>query len=150
MTSERKDPIEVLLIEDNEGDILLTQETFENISSPVNLHVVKDGEQAIAFIMKEAPYEDAVSPDMILLDLNIPKINGFDILHKIKSTPTLKQIPIIVLSTSNKEKDVLDSYKNYVNCYITKPVDLNEFSEIIQYIEQFWFQTVKLPTLVNK
>lgn len=150
MAVKKQDTINVLLVEDNEGDILLTRETFAEIESPVNLHVVKDGEEAISFMMKEEQFSDAITPDLILLDLNIPKVNGFDILQKIKKTPNLKLIPIIVLSTSNKDKDILDSYKNYVNCYITKPVDLNEFAEIIQNIEKFWFKTVKLPTLLDK
>jgi len=146
----KQDTINVLLVEDNEGDILLTKETFAEIESPVNLHVVKDGEDAMAFLMKEGDFQDAITPDIILLDLNIAKISGFDILQKIKATPHLKLIPVIVLSTSNKDKDILDSYKNYVNCYITKPVDLDEFAEIIQNIEKFWFKTVKLPTLMDK
>ena len=150
MDDQNQSTLDVLLIEDNEGDVLLTQETMNEINSPVNLHIAKDGEKALSRMMKEGEFQDAETPDLILLDLNIPKVNGFDILKKAKSTPSLKHIPIIVLSTSNKDKDVLDSYQQYVNCYITKPVDLEEFATIIYNIEQFWFRTVKLPTTIYK
>lgn len=141
--------IHILLVEDNEGDILLTQEAFEDAKLVNRLSVVKDGKAAIDFLTKIGESENERLPDLLLLDVNLPKVNGHEVLQFIKSNEKLKHLPVIMLTTSSSEKDILLSYRNYVNCYITKPVDVGTFLEVISKIENFWVSIVKLPTKVS-
>ncbi|MEP6674667.1 MAG: response regulator [Ferruginibacter sp.] len=137
--------IHILLVEDNEGDIMLTTEALEEGRIANKISIARDGRQAIDFLEKKGIYENAELPDLILLDINLPKKNGHEVLHYIKSSQHLRQIPVIMLTTSCSEKDILESYKNYVNCYITKPVDVNEFMNAVTKIEDFWIHIVNLP-----
>ena len=137
--------VEILLVEDNPGDIRLTQEALKDSKIRNNLSVVRDGEEALSFLRREGNYGSVPRPDLILLDLNLPRIDGREVLEKIKTDDTLKRIPVVVLTTSDDEKDILASYNLHANCYITKPVDLNRFVEIVKSIEGFWFQIVRLP-----
>lgn len=139
-------PIEILLVEDNEGDVYLTKRTFKDAKIFNNLHVAMDGEQALAMLKKEPPYADQVSPDLILLDINLPKLSGREVLEEIKNSEELKRIPVIILSGSDSTKDIQDMYGLYANSYITKPVDLAQFNEVAKSIEEFWLGIVKLPT----
>lgn len=139
--------IEILLVEDNPGDVRLTQEAFKTGKVHNTLHVVWDGEEAMAFLNREGDYKDAPRPDIILLDLNLPKKDGREVLKDIKSDENLKSIPVVVLTTSSAEEDILKSYNLHANCYITKPVDLDKFLTIVQYIEDFWLSIVKLPRI---
>jgi len=138
--------IHILLVEDNEGDILLTKEALEDAKIHVKLSVVKDGKEAIDFINKQGKYTAAELPDLLLLDVNLPKKNGHEVLQYIKSNENLKHIPVIMLTTSSSEKDINLAYNNYVSCYITKPVDVNDFLGVVTTIENFWISIVKLPT----
>jgi CheY-like chemotaxis protein len=138
-------PIHILLAEDNEGDILLTKEAFADSKILAKLSVVKDGKEAIDFICHKDKYAGSDSVDLILLDINLPKKNGHEVLQFIKGNDQLKQIPVIMLTTSAFEKDVLLSYKNFVNCYITKPIEVDNFLDVITKIENFWITIVKLP-----
>lgn len=140
-----KNKAKILLVEDNEGDILLTKEAFSEADLSNEISVVKDGQQAIKYLNKEAGFENEKTPDIILLDLNIPKINGLDVLKIIKSDPFLKMIPVIILSTSNSEKDILQSYERHANCYLTKPVNFSNFTMLIQMVTDFWMSVVQLP-----
>ncbi|HHS95638.1 MAG TPA: response regulator [Phaeodactylibacter sp.] len=142
-------PINILLVEDNPGDVRLTQEAFNECQSSIGLEVIMDGLEALHYLRKEGKYADAVAPDLILLDLNLPKKSGIEILQEVKSSPELKRIPVIILSTSNAEQDIIRSYDLHVNGYINKPVDFDRFFEIIQQIEQFWLKTVVLPNMVH-
>lgn len=139
--------IDILLVEDNPADIRLTQELFKESKIKNNLFVAKDGEEAILFLKKQGTFSDVPRPDLILLDLNLPKKDGREVLAEIKSDGDLKLIPVIVLTTSNAEMDIFKSYDLYANCYINKPVDLDEFIRVIRSIEDFWFTIVKLPTI---
>ena len=139
-------PIHILLVEDNEGDIVLTKEAFEDSRILIDMSVVKDGKQAMDFLNKEGPFAEAGRPDIILLDVNLPKRNGHEVLQYIKTTEALKQIPVIMLTTSSSANDINQSYKNYANCFITKPVEVQEFLNVVATIEQFWILIVKLPT----
>lgn len=139
------DGVEILLVEDNPGDIRLTQEAFKDSKLNNNLSVAKDGVEALAYLRREAPYENAPRPDIILLDLNLPRMDGRELLAIIKEDAALKRIPVVILTTSDDEKDVLATYNLHANCYITKPVDLYRFGEIVKNIEGFWLQIVKLP-----
>lgn len=138
--------INILLVEDNEGDIMLTKEALEESKIPIQLSVVKDGKEAIDFLNKQGKYPDADSPDLLLLDVNLPKKNGHEVLQYIKGNENLKQIPVIMLTTSSSEKDINLSYNNHANCYITKPADVNEFLTAVAAIENFWVSIVQLPT----
>ncbi len=137
--------IEILLVEDNNGDVWLTKEAFKDSDKNINIEVVVDGEQALEYLQKRAPYEQRVKPDLILLDLNLPKWDGREVLKKIKSDDELKHIPVIVLTTSNAQHDVRSCYGSHANCFITKPVDYDSFFEIIKNIETFWLNTAVLP-----
>lgn len=148
MTSNKR-TINILLIEDNPGDVRLTQEAFKEGRMSVDLNVVMDGVEAIKFLNRRDGYEDSVTPDLILLDLNLPKMDGREVLEEIKSDQALKRIPVVVLTTSNAEQDVLKSYNLHVNCYINKPVDFDKFFDIIQKIEDFWLSTAILPTMMR-
>ncbi len=136
---------EILLIEDNEGDIELTKEAFEEAKFRNNLHVVMDGEAAVDYLYKRKPYENVPTPDIVLLDLNLPGTDGRDVLDVIKQDDELKQIPTIILTSSAADKDVIDSYNLYANCYIVKPVNAIKFIEVVQRVENFWVEIVCLP-----
>jgi len=140
------DSIQILLVEDNEGDILLIKEAFEESRILNSIRTVTDGEKAIHYLEKKGSYEDAITPDLILLDVNLPRKSGHEVLTYIKNSPHLKQIPVVMLTTSSAEIDITKSYKNHANCYITKPVDVDDFLHAITKIENFWIQLVKLPS----
>jgi len=138
-------PIEVLLVEDSPGDVRLTREAFKDAKVHINLHVASDGNEAMAFLLRKEGYASVPRPDLILLDLNLPKKDGREVLTEIKESPTLKSIPVVILTTSASEADILRSYRLHANCYITKPVGLNGFLEVIKSIDSFWLSVVKLP-----
>ncbi|MEW6584641.1 MAG: response regulator [Nitrospirota bacterium] len=138
-------PIEILLVEDNPGDVRLTMEALKEAKVSNYLHVVYDGAEAIGFLRREGEYVKAPRPDLILLDLNLPKKDGREVLAEIKADESLKRIPVVVLTTSQSEKDILKSYNLHANCYVTKPVDLERFLEVVKSIEDFWLTVVKLP-----
>lgn len=138
--------IHILLVEDNEGDIELTKEALDESKIKNSMSVVRDGWEAIQYLEKKEGYEDVVAPNLVLLDINLPKLNGHKVLKHIKNHPDLKQIPVIMLTTSSDESDVIKSYENYSNCYITKPVEINRFLEVIASIEHFWISIVQLPS----
>jgi len=133
------------LVEDNEGDILLTREALEEAKIVNRISVAYDGIEALEFLKKRAPFGDGETPDLILLDINLPRMDGTEVLGIIKNDPDLRRIPVIMLTTSSSEKDILVSYDNHANCYITKPVDLERFMEVVRTIEDFWISIVKLP-----
>ena len=137
--------IKILLVEDNPGDIRLTQEVFKEGKMKNELSVVMDGEEAIAYLKKTGKYKDVTTPDLILLDLNLPKKDGREVLAEIKRDKTLASIPVIVLTTSSAEEDIAITYLNHANCFITKPVDFNQFIKVVKAIEDFWLTIVKLP-----
>ena len=138
-------PMEILLVEDNPGDVRFTAEVLKEAEVRNNLSVAKDGVEAIAFLRRQGQYLDAPRPDLILLDLNLPKKDGREVLAEIKADESLKRIPVVVLTTSQAEQDIIRSYSLYANCYITKPVDLDQFIRVVQSIEDFWLTIVKLP-----
>lgn len=138
-------PIELLLVEDNPGDVRLTMEALKENKMRNKLHVVEDGVEALAFLRQEGKYADAPCPDLILLDLNLPKKDGREVLTEIKTDENLKRIPVVVLTTSQAEEDILKVYNLNANCYITKPVDLEQFIKVVKSIEDFWLTIVKLP-----
>jgi len=138
-------PIEILLVEDNPGDVRLTQEALKEGKVLNELNVVMDGIEALNYLRKTGKYADAVIPDIILLDLNLPKKDGREVLAELKADPKLRRIPVVVLTTSKAEEDVLRSYDLHANCYITKPVDLEQFIEVVKAVEDYWFTVVKLP-----
>jgi CheY-like chemotaxis protein len=137
--------IEVLLVEDSPGDVRLTREAFKNAKVHVNLHVAADGTEAMAFLRREGKYADAPRPDLILLDLNLPKKDGREVLKEIKESPALKSIPVVILTTSASDVDILRSYLLHANCYISKPVDLSGFLKVVKSIDEFWLSVVTLP-----
>jgi len=139
------EPIEILLVEDNPGDVRLTQEVLNDGKVRNNMSVVKDGMDAVSFLQQTGEYADAPRPDIILLDLNLPKKDGREVLADIKADFDLKNIPVVVLTTSSAEQDVFKAYNLHANCYITKPVDLDQFIRVIRSIEDFWLTIVKLP-----
>jgi CheY-like chemotaxis protein len=138
-------PIEVLLVEDSPGDVRLTREALKEGKIRNNLSHVPDGVEAMAFLRHEGPYTEAPKPDIVLLDLNMPRKDGREVLAEMKADPKLKRIPVVVLTTSEAEQDILKTYDLYANCYITKPVDLDQFISIVRSVENFWLQLVKLP-----
>jgi CheY-like chemotaxis protein len=138
-------PIEILLVEDNPGDVRLTLEALKEGKVRNNLHVAADGMEALAFLRRQGKYAEAPRPDLILLDLNLPKKDGRAVLGEIKLDEALKRIPVVVLTTSRAEEDILRSYDLHANCYITKPVDLERFFTVVKSIEDFWLTVVKLP-----
>ncbi|MBF0154532.1 MAG: response regulator [Magnetococcales bacterium] len=145
MESDAAKPIEILLVEDSPGDVELTREALRDSKLLNCLHVVEDGEEAMAFLRREGRYADAVRPDVVLLDLNLPRKDGREVLEEIKADPDLKSTPVVVLTTSRADEDILRTYQLHANCYITKPVDLNQFFSVVQSVENFWFTVVKLP-----
>src|ERR1700692_454716 len=138
-------PIEVLLVEDSPGDIRLTREAFKDAKVHIHLHVAQDGAEAMAFLKREGKHAKVPRPDLILLDLNLPKKDGREVLAEIKESEALKSIPVVILTTSASEADILRSYRLHANCYITKPVGLEGFLEVIKSIDSFWLSVVKLP-----
>ncbi|MBD2448299.1 response regulator [Nostoc sp. FACHB-152] len=138
-------PIEVLLVEDNPGDAELTRIALQDSKISINLNIVEDGVEAMAFLRKQDNYAKKPHPDIVLLDLNLPRKDGREVLAEIKSDEKLKRIPVVVLTTSQSEEDILKAYNLAANCYITKPVDFDQFVKIVQSIENFWFAIVKLP-----
>ena len=139
-------PIEILLVEDNPGDVRLTQEVLKEGKVHNTLNIVENGVQALSFLRKENEYSDAPTPDLLLLDLNLPKKDGREVLLDIKKDPELKKIPVVVLTTSQAEEDILNVYDLNANCYVSKPVDLGQFIDVVKSIEDFWLSIVKLPT----
>lgn len=138
-------PVEILLVEDNPGDIRLIVEVLKEGKVRNSLHVVEDGELALAYLRRQGAYEQSVRPDVILLDLNLPKIDGHGVLEVIKEDDSLKHIPVIVLTTSEADQDILKAYNLHANCYIRKPVNLDDFLTVVRSIENFWLSIVKLP-----
>jgi len=138
-------PVEVLLVEDNPGDVRLTLEALKDGKVNNHLSVVGDGVEALAFLRREEKYADAPRPDLVLLDLNLPKKDGRDVLAEIKKDEDLKRIPVVVLTTSKAEEDILKTYDLHANCYVTKPVDFDQFVMVVKSVEDFWFTVVKLP-----
>jgi CheY-like chemotaxis protein len=138
-------PFEILLVEDNPGDARLTREAFAQSATPRVLHHVRDGEDAMAFLRRQPPHEHAPTPDLILLDLNLPRRDGREVLEDIKSDPALMAIPVLVLTSSEAEEDVLRSYRLHANCFVTKPGDLDELTRVVRGIADFWFGIVRLP-----
>ncbi len=138
-------PIEILLVEDNPGDARLTTDAFKEGRIINNMHVVKDGQEAMDYLNHQGAHAGSVRPDIVLLDLNLPKKSGLEVLKEIKADPQLKTIPVVILTTSASDKDILSAYENYVNCYIRKPVDFNDFLVVVTKIEDFWLSIVKLP-----
>ncbi|MFV9428344.1 MULTISPECIES: response regulator [Rhodococcus] len=145
MTYPPARPVDVLLVEDDPGDELMTREAFEDNKIGNALHVVRDGAEALDFLYRRGDHEGAPRPDLILLDLNLPKYDGRQVLTKIKSDPELSDIPIVVLTTSSAEEDILRSYKLHANAYVTKPVDLDQFIGAVKQIDEFFVQVVRLP-----
>lgn len=140
----------VLLVEDNKGDVLLTKEAFEESGGNHVISVVYDGQEAIRYLEKNEPYTEVDTPNLILLDINLPKINGHDVLKYIKSNSSLKQIPVIMLTTSSSEKDISKSYSNYANCFLTKPNDVTDFFQIIKTVNDFWLNKNQLNHSILK
>jgi CheY-like chemotaxis protein len=134
------------MVEDNPADVRLTREAFKDAKVLNRMHVVEDGEAALAFLRREGKYAHAPRPDLVLLDLNLPKIDGREVLAEIKADANLKRIPVVVLTTSEDQKDILRAYDLHVNAYITKPVDLGQFIKIVEAVEDFWLSVVKLPS----
>jgi chemotaxis family two-component system response regulator Rcp1 len=137
--------VEILMVEDNPGDVRLTQEALKEGKVLNNMHVAEDGVEAMAFLRREGKYADAPRPDVILLDLNLPKKDGREVLAEIKEDPNLRRIPVVVLTVSKAEEDILKTYDLNANCYITKPINLDQFIKVVKSIEQFWLTIVTLP-----
>lgn len=142
-------PIEILLVEDNPGDVILTKGAFSSAKLANNIYVAEDGEEAINFLNKLGDFKDAVTPDIILLDLNLPKKDGIDVLQEIKATPSIQRLPVVILTSSKADQDVLKTYNLHANSYITKPVNLEKFIDVVKAIEDFWFSVVVLPNDVT-
>lgn len=145
VAEDRIKPVEILLVEDNPIDVMVTQEALDTVKVQTNLHVAYDGVEALDFLNRKGKYSEAPRPDIILLDLNLPKKDGREVLAEVKESQTLRRIPIVILTTSKAEEDIFRSYELHANCFITKPVDLDQFVAIVQSIEDFWFCTVTLP-----
>jgi CheY-like chemotaxis protein len=139
-------PVEILLVEDNPGDVRLTVEILNDAKVLNVLNVAEDGVEALAYLHKEGRYADKTRPDLILLDLNLPRKDGREVLAEIKEDPELRSIPVVILTTSMEERDIIKTYDLHANCYITKPINLDQFIEVVKAIENFWLTVVKLPT----
>ena len=146
MANEQLRPIEILLVEDNRGDVLLTKEAFAAAKIWNNIHVVRDGEEALAYLNQTDDYAEAIRPDLVLLDLNLPKIDGREVLDYVKSTDSLKRIPVVVLTSSEAEQDVLKTYDLHANSYVVKPLNFAPFVQVVNAVENFWFSVVTLPS----
>ena len=142
-------PIDILLVEDNPADVRLTQEAFKTTRIRNQIHVVRDGAEAMAFLEQTGRYANSPRPDMILLDLNLPKKDGREVLAQIKHEPEFKRIPVVILTTSNEEEDIAHTYDHHANCFITKPADLDQFLNVVKSIEIFWLSVVQLPNYDN-
>ena len=138
-------PIDILLVEDNPGDVLLVQEAVAETGLAYNIHVVRDGVEAMEYLRKEGKYADVLRPDLVLLDLNLPRKSGREVLAEIKSDENLRSIPVVILTASALEMDVVKAYHEYANCFIIKPINLDQFIKVAQAIQEFWFAMVKLP-----
>ena len=149
MIGERGSPIEVLLIEDSPGDVRLTREAFRTANPSIHLHVASDGVEAMAFLKREGPHSEAPRPDLILLDLNLPRMDGREVLAQIKQHEGLRTIPTVILTTSDAEVDIAKSYQLQANCYLNKPVQLDDFESLVKSINDFWLTEVKLPKQVT-
>ena len=145
MQSEAGEPIEILLAEDNPGDVRLTEKALERGKIVNNLHVTENGVEAMRFLRREGEYADEPQPDLVLLDLNMPRKDGREVLEEMRGDPELRRIPVVVLTSSEAEEDVVRSYELSANAYLTKPVDFEGFVDIIERIEEFWFSVVKMP-----
>ncbi len=143
-------PIIILMIEDNEGDAVLTRELLKEAKVHNVIHLARDGVEAMAFLRKEAPYEGAPTPDLILLDLKMPRMDGHEVLARMKADPRLDCIPVVILTSSEADEDVLRAYKSQASCYVTKPVGLEQFTKIVRSIDDFWLSIVRLPTRLDK
>jgi CheY-like chemotaxis protein len=143
--SQRSRPVEILLVEDNPGDVRLTREALREGKVRNNLYVVSDGVEALEFLRRQGQHTDAARPDLILLDLNLPRKDGREVLQDIKSDPALRHIPVVVLTSSQADQDIIRAYDLHANCYVTKPVDFEQFIHVVRTIENFWFSIVKLP-----
>jgi CheY-like chemotaxis protein len=139
-------PIDILLIEDNPGDVRLTREALKEAKVRNTLQVVQDGEEAMAYLQRVGRYKDATRPDVIFLDLNLPRKTGLEVLKDVKADNDLRRIPIVVITTSSAEQDIIRSYDLHANCYVTKPVDLGQFLEVVKSIDEFWLTIVRLPS----
>ena len=139
------EPATILLVEDNPGDVRLTQEAFTDAAINNDLHVVRDGQEALDFLNRDGDHEDAPRPDLVLLDLNLPKVDGMTVLEEIKTSDSLRRIPVIILTSSEAEEDVVESYENHSNAYLTKPINPDEFLDLVRSFERFWFTLVELP-----
>lgn len=139
-------PVEILLVEDNPGDVRLTREALKEGKIRNNLNVVGDGVEALRYLRREGDYAESVRPDLILLDLNLPKMDGREVLEAVKADPALRLIPVVVLTSSAAEQDIARAYDLHANCYVSKPVDLDQFIHVVKSIEDFWFSIVKLPS----
>jgi CheY-like chemotaxis protein len=146
MSTEEIKPIEVLLVEDDPGDVVLITEAFEDNKVNNRLAVVQDGVEALQYLRREPPFEDATEPDLVLLDLNLPRKDGREVLAEVKADPDLRRIPVVVLTTSKAEEDILRSYDLHANAYVTKPVDFDRFIEVVRQIDEFFVSVVKLPS----
>lgn len=142
---EQVPPAEILLVEDNPGDVRLVQEALRESKIINQVYAVSDGQEALAFLRKQGCYANATRPDMILLDLNLPRKDGREVLSEIKADPDLRRIPVVIVTSSKAEEDILRSYNHHANCYITKPLDLDKFVKVVKAIEDFWVSIVKLP-----
>ncbi|MEI7646050.1 MAG: response regulator [Chloroflexales bacterium] len=142
-------PIEILLVEDNPGDVRLTKEALRDSKVTTRMHVVFDGVQALAFLHREGEYAAVPRPDLILLDLNLPRKSGREVLAEIKGDDDLRRIPVVILTTSQAEQDIIETYNLHANAYVNKPVDLDQFIKVVKSIEDFWFEIVRLPNGVN-
>lgn len=145
MHSNKMKPVEILLVEDNPGDVRLTKEALKESKILNNLNVVYDGVEAMKYLNKEGDYKDRKHPELILLDLNLPKKDGREVLAEIKEQDDLKRIPVVILTTSEADEDIMKTYNLHANCYITKPVDMEQFIKVVKTIGDFWFSIVKLP-----
>jgi CheY-like chemotaxis protein len=145
MTEPDPRAIEVLLIEDDPGDVLMTREAFDDAKVANNLYVVSDGEDALAFLRREGAHAQVPRPDLVLLDLNLPRVDGREVLEQIKNDPELRSIPVVVLTTSESEDDIVHSYSLHANAYVTKPVDFDRFHQVVRQIDDFFVSVVKLP-----
>jgi len=143
-------PVEILIVEDNPGDVRLMQEAMRDSKVLNQIHVIEDGVAAMAYLHRDGEYADAPCPDLILLDLNLPMKDGREVLEEIKEDTELRRIPVVILTTSGAEDDILRTYNHYANCYITKPIDLQQFIKVVRAIENFWLTIVKLPPDGNK
>lgn len=143
-------PVEILIVEDNPGDVRLMQEAMRDSKVLNQIHVVEDGVAAMAYLHRDGEYADAPCPDLIMLDLNLPMKDGREVLEEVKEDPELRRIPVVILTTSGAEDDILRTYNHHANCYITKPIDLKQFIKVVRAIESFWLTIVKLPPDGNK